>query len=156
MMLPLNHLCSILLVRLLSLQRQDEACADIHARGFWGQYQGAFFDVRVFHPNAPSYCNLTIPSIYRRHEQEKKREYGDHVCEVEKASFTPIVFATTGGMGKEATVFYRQLTDLLSHKSNLKYSTTLAWMRCTLGVKQYIDISIYCNIYYCNTIQYGQ
>ena len=55
---------------------QDEIHADIHARGFWGRRQGAFFDVRVFHPNAPSYRNSTIPSIYRRHEQEKK-EYGD-------------------------------------------------------------------------------
>ena len=28
---------------------QDEAHADIHARGFWGRRQGAFFDFRVFH-----------------------------------------------------------------------------------------------------------
>ena len=27
---------------------QDEARADIQARGFWGQRQGAFFDIRVF------------------------------------------------------------------------------------------------------------
>ena len=33
--------------------QQDEVHTDIHARGFWGQRQGAFFDVRVFHPNAP-------------------------------------------------------------------------------------------------------
>ena len=33
----------------------------------------AFFDVRVFHPNAPSYRNSAIPAIYRRHEQEKER-----------------------------------------------------------------------------------
>jgi len=32
--------------------RQDDARADIHARGFWGRQQCAFFDVRVFHPNA--------------------------------------------------------------------------------------------------------
>ena len=70
---------------------QDEARADIHTRGFWGPHQGAFFDVRVFYPNAPSYCNLIIPSIYRRHEQKKKREYGDRVHEVEKASFTLLV-----------------------------------------------------------------
>ena len=44
--------------------RQDEARADIHARGFWGQQQSAFFDVRVFHPNAPSYCNTSVPSLY--------------------------------------------------------------------------------------------
>ena len=25
-----------------------------------------------------------------------------------------------------------------------------------LGVKQYIEILLYCNIYYCNTIQYDQ
>ena len=113
--------------------RQDEARADIHAREFWGRRQGAFFDVRVFHPNAPSYRNSTIPAVYRCHEQEKKREYGDRVREVEKASFTPLVFATTGGMGKEATVFYRRLADLLSRRNNMPYSTTLAWMRCALS-----------------------
>ena len=81
--------------------RQDEARADIHARELWGQRQGAFLDIRVFHPNAPSYRNSAIPAIYRRHEQEKKREYGDRVREVaiEKPSFTPLVFATTGGYG---------------------------------------------------------
>ena len=53
-----------------------------------------------------SYRGSSIQSLYRRHEQEKKREYGDRVREVEHASFTPLVFATTGGMGKEATIFY--------------------------------------------------
>ena len=94
---------------------------------------GAFFDVRVFHPNAPSYRNSNIPFIYRRHEQAKKREYGDRVREVELASFTPLVFATTGGMGREATIFYRRLADLLSRKSTVAYSTTLAWIRSTLS-----------------------
>ena len=55
------------------------------------------------------------------------------VREVEKAAFTLLVFATTGGMGREASVFYRRLADLLSRKSNLTYSTTLAWLRCTLS-----------------------
>ena len=105
--------------------QQDEAGADIHARGFWGRRQSAFFDVRVFHLNAPSYRNSNIPSIYRRHEQAKKREYGDRVREVELVSFTPLVFATTGGMGREATIFYRRLADLLSRKNTVTYSTTL-------------------------------
>ena len=97
-----------------SANRQDEVRADIHARGFWGQRQSAFFDVRVFHPNAQSYCQSNIPSLYRRHELQKKQEYGDRIREVEQASFTPLVFTTTGGMGKEAVVFYRRLADLLS------------------------------------------
>ena len=74
-----------------SANRQDDSRADIHARGFWGQWQSAFFDIRVFHPNAQSYRNTSIPSVYRRHEQQKKREYGDRVCEVELASFTQYI-----------------------------------------------------------------
>ena len=92
-----------------------------------------FFDVRVFHPNAPSYRSSSIQSLYRRHEQENKREYGDRVREIEQASFTPLVFATTGGMGREASIFYRRLADLLSHRNNVTYNTTLAWLRCTLS-----------------------
>ena len=71
------------------------------ARGFWGQWQSAFFDIRVFHSNTPSYCNTSVPSLYQRHEAQKKQEYGDHVREVEQASFTPLVFLTTDGMGRE-------------------------------------------------------
>ena len=85
------------------------------AMGYWGWRKCAFFDIRVFHPNAQSYHNTSIPSVYRRHEQQKKREYGDRVREVELASFTPLVFSTTGGMGKEAVTFYRRLAELLSH-----------------------------------------
>jgi len=87
--------------------RQDDARADIYARGFWGRQQCAFFDVRVFHPNAQSYRKSSISSIYRRHELQKKREYGDCIREVESASFTPLVFSTTGawaGRGSHSIV----------------------------------------------------
>ena len=44
------------------------------------------------------------------------------------------VFATTGGMGKEASVFYRRLAIyLLSHKNNVTYDVMLAWLRWTLS-----------------------
>ena len=49
-----------------SANSRDDAWVDIHARGFWGRQQGAFFHIRVFHPNAPSYrwtqCPIT-PTI---------------------------------------------------------------------------------------------
>ena len=80
--------------------------ADIHVRGFWGQQQSAFFDVRVFHLNAPSYRTTQIASLFRRHELEKKREYGDCVRAVEFASFTSLVFSTFAGLGREASIFY--------------------------------------------------
>ena len=117
----------------LSANRHDDARADIRATGFWGHQQCAFFDVRVFHPNAQSYCHSSIPSLYRCHEQTKKREYGDRIREVENGSFTPLVFATTGGMGREATLFYKRLADQISKKSNTTYCKTMAWIRCTLS-----------------------
>ena len=116
-----------------SANRSEDARADVHARGFWGRRQSAFFDVRVFHPNAPSYRQTQIASLFRRHELEKKREYGDRVRNVEFASFTPLVFSTFGGLGREATIFYSRLADLLSRKHDTCYNHTLSWMRCAIS-----------------------
>ena len=51
-------------------------------------------------------------SAYRRHEQAKKREYGQRIREVERGVFTPLVLSTTGGMGREVTTFYKRLADM--------------------------------------------
>ena len=40
--------------------RAPDARLDIHARGFWENQRSAFFDVRVFHPNADSYRDLEL------------------------------------------------------------------------------------------------
>ena len=72
--------------------------------------------------NAPSYRGSSIKSLYRRHEQEKKREYGDRDREIEYASFTPLVFATIGGMGREA------IADLLTYcPTRTMYHMTQCW-----------------------------
>jgi len=65
---------------------------DIKVSGFWGgRFQSSFFDVRIFNPYAPS--NWSNP--YRQHECAKHREYEEWVCEVEHASFSPLVFSTS-------------------------------------------------------------
>ena len=85
------------------------AHADIHAcKGIWGPRQSAFLTLG-FSTQMYLVIETQLPSYYRRHEQEKKREYGNHAREVEKASVTTLVFATTGDMGKEATVLYHSL-----------------------------------------------
>ena len=38
---------------------------------------------------------------------DEEKGYSDRVREVELASFTPVVFSTTGGMGREGTVIYK-------------------------------------------------
>ena len=113
-----------------SANTNDNAQLDIRARGFWNNSQDAFFDVRVFYPNAPSNRST---DAYRRHEQAKKREYGQRVREVERGVFTPLVLSTNGGMGKEATTFYKRLADMIAHKRQQHYSVVMGWLRCRIS-----------------------
>jgi len=64
---------------------------------------------------------------------EKKREYGDRVRSVEHGSFTPLVFSMFGGLGREETVFYSCLADLLSQKHSTPYTKTLSLLRCSIS-----------------------
>ena len=68
-----------------------------------------FFDVRVTHPNADSYMDKSFSAIYKQNENQKKLEYNDRVLNNERASFTPLVFTTTGGMGPECDRLNRRL-----------------------------------------------
>ena len=45
-----------------------DARLDVHCRGFWERQRAAFFDIRVCHPNADSYRDLSPKQIYRIHE----------------------------------------------------------------------------------------
>ena len=108
----------------------DDAHLDFKARGFWCRVQDAYFDVRVFYPNASSYRSLSFSSAHKRHEDTKKREYGQRVRDVEHGVFTPLVLTSTGGMGQEATVFYKRLADLLCSHWDHSYSSTIHWLRC--------------------------
>jgi hypothetical protein len=114
--------------------RQEEARSDISACGFWGsRFEKVFMDVRVFNPNADSYRDLPPDACFKRHEQEKRRQYGQRIREVEHASFSPLVFSTSGGMGKSTTIVYKRLAHLLAVKRDEPYSTVICWMRCRLG-----------------------
>lgn len=114
--------------------REDGARLDIAARGFWGcGAQRAFFDVRVFNPSAPTHRDTQPSTLYQRNEREKRRQYQERVCEVERGSFTPLVFATTGGMGSNASTTYKRLASLLATKRKESYSLTMALIRAQLS-----------------------
>ena len=113
--------------------KAPDARLDIHARGFWERQRSAFFDVRVCHPNADSYKDLTPQQIYRQHENEKKRMYASRVMEVEQATFTPLVFTTTGGMAEECRRYHSRLAELLAIKKGEDYATTISWIRAKVS-----------------------
>ena len=101
--------------------------------GFWGgRFEKAFVDVRVFNPSAQSNRRGPLSSVYRKHEQEKRRQYDQRVREVEHATFTPLVLSTTGGMGRAATTFYKRLASMVAEKRDVPYAVTLNWIRCRL------------------------
>ena len=113
---------------------QDGARLDISANGVWGgRFQKTYFDVQVFNPHVPSNKNQSPSTCYRMHEREKKRAYDQRIREVEHSSFSPLIFSATGGMGREATCFYKHLASMLAHKWDQAYSTTLWWLRCRLN-----------------------
>ncbi|CAH3018770.1 unnamed protein product [Porites evermanni] len=113
--------------------KAPDARLDVHARGFWDRQQSAFFDVRVCHPNADSYRELSPKQIFQLHENEKKRQYSRRVLEVEQGTFTPLVFTSTGGMADECKRFHSRLAELLALKKGDDYATTISWIRAKVS-----------------------
>ena len=110
----------------------NRAAPDISSRGLWSTFQRTFFDVRVMHPNAPSYMDSSLPSLYQRHETEKIKKYNSRVLTVEKGTFTPLVYTTFGGCGPQAQRYHRRLAELISQKRNEDYKDVINHIRIRL------------------------
>ena len=91
--------------------------------------RSAFFNVRICHPNADSFRDMDLNQIYRQYETEKKRQYASRILEVEQATFTPLVFSTTGEMAAECKRYHSRLAELLAAKKGESYATTMSWIR---------------------------
>ena len=89
--------------------------------------------MRVFNPTAPSNCQQSLASTYKKHERIKIRDYEQRVREVEHGTFTPLIMSLTGGCGNAANICYKRLASLLAKKLDQPYSNTLSWMRCKLS-----------------------
>ena len=119
---------------LSTVNTQDGDRLDIVMNGFWREDQSMLFaDIRVFNPFAPSNNQSSLPTCYKKHENIKKRAYGQLIRKIEHTFFTPVVLSATGGSAHEATFFYKHLTSLLSHKWRDEYSSVMGWLRCSLS-----------------------
>ena len=98
----------------------DQARLDVSARGVWTPFDKTFLDIRVSHPNCISSRTKTLQEVYEENEKEKKDENLEKVLNVEKATSTPAVFLTTGGMSKEC----KRYVNINSLDLNL------SWDRC--------------------------
>ena len=64
----------------------DDARPDVCCRGIWAPLDKAFLDVRVLNSNAMSNARLPIKSMYKHHEDEKKRAYSARIIKNNKVS----------------------------------------------------------------------
>ena len=117
-----------------SLNRSDEARLDVRARGFWSSQQDAFFDVRITHPAASVLSRPEALSQLRSHERAKKTTYASRVVNVDRGSFTPLVFSTYGICGPETTIFLKSLASLFVERNrDLSYSVVMGLLRTQIS-----------------------
>ena len=52
---------------------------------------------------------------------------------MERATFTPLLFSTTGGMAAECKRYHSRLSELLAIKNWESYATTTSWIRARVS-----------------------
>ena len=107
----------------------DGARTDVSALGFWQPLSRAFFDIKVFNASATTNWRMEIPAMYAHHDELKKRAYNARILEIEKGTFSPLVFSCTGGASPEATMFIKHLSEKLSAKRQEPYAATVNFVR---------------------------
>ena len=111
----------------------EGARMDVAALGFWGPLQRVFCNLRVFNPLAPSKGFKSAEAQKKDNEKEKKDAYQWRVKEIEKGTFTPLVFTVQGGCGRECDAFLKQLSEKIAKKSGEDQSAVMAWIRTKLS-----------------------
>ncbi len=74
-----------------------------------------------------------MSQLYLAQENEKCRTYKQRVLQTEKATFTPLVYSTNGGMAEQAKRYHKKLASMIAHKTNEQYSDVIKVMRTKLS-----------------------
>ena len=73
--------------------------------------------------------NQKLEKCFSDNEKEKKRSYGQRVIDVEHGSFTPLIFSSHRGYGREGDRFFSVLAEKLATKKDISYGESVAWLR---------------------------
>ena len=120
-------------LRYKSANQYTEARLDIKVRGFWTGQQEKKFDIWVTHPKDKLLTLSEIQAQLVRNEQEKKRQYSQRVVNVNRGVFTPLVFSTSGVIGRECDVFLKTLgSEICSKHKELRYPAVMGAIRAKL------------------------
>ena len=89
-----------------------QAGLDIRSMRFGVRGLQAFFDIRIFDPNAKSYFNTALRQCYTWNEKEKNGQYKKRVLQIEHGSFILLVFS----------IYW-----VMSHACNTSYDVLSLW-----------------------------
>ena len=115
----------------------EEARSDIRAAGYGTRMEDEFFDVRVFHAIAPSNRTKTIQQACVHHERLKQLVYEDRIVNVDRGSFCPLVFSTSGAISPLCDRFLKRLAGKIRQKDQSSYSGVTAYIRCRISFALY-------------------
>ena len=63
------------------------------------------------------------------HENEKMAKYNQRIVEIEKATFCPLVYTTTGGTGPRCTAHHKKVAQVISSKRRERYEDVISFIR---------------------------
>ena len=70
-----------------------------------------------------------MAKLYERAEKKKMSKYNSRILQVEKGTFTPLIYSTFGGCGPAAERYHKRLAKLISWKRNEDYAKVISHMR---------------------------
>ena len=83
----------------------------------------------VFNPLAKTNWAKDISDMYSSNEKKKRDDYNDRIIQIEKGTFTPLVFSCTGGAAPEAEKFIKQLAKKIAIKRQEEYCNVVSFIR---------------------------
>ena len=110
--------------------RAVDAKSDLRVNGFFDVKRNAFFEFRVFNPNARSYDKKAPEFLHKKFADARSREYKQRINEVDCADFVPMIMSSTGGMGVDMQRAVKHLAKTLAVKRNETYSKVAGLVRC--------------------------
>ena len=75
---------------------------------------------------------VSLKALYERNEAEKKALYENKILHLEKGSFQPLVFQTTGGTWPSCIKVIKRIAGMIAIKKGENYSQVINFIRARL------------------------
>ena len=107
--------------------------ADWAARGFWEPQKQALFDCCIVNPESSSLQHIPLQAIFNQRKNKKIATYSK-AAKARRASFTPILATCDAVFEKDAELYVKRLSAILSKKWKSSYSKTVGFIRARLQI----------------------